>query len=33
LVAGDREKDRVQEQRRHVDVVEVAAFERVKALA
>jgi hypothetical protein len=32
-VGADREKDRVQEQRRHLDVVEVAALERLKALA
>jgi hypothetical protein len=30
---ADGQKDRVQKQRRQVDVVEVAAFERFKALA
>ena len=32
-VAANREKDRVQEQRGQLDVVEIAAPERVKALA
>jgi hypothetical protein len=32
-VAADREKDRVEEQRRDVDVVEVTALERLETLA
>jgi hypothetical protein len=31
-VRTDREEDRVQEQRRHLDVIEVAALERLEAL-